>query len=65
MIFQELLAEAGGGGIDREPVSVDAGGVEAAADWGSLKSPENYVGYERTEGLCVARRGGPGQTPCV
>ena len=30
-------------------VSVDARGVEAAADWGSLKSAENYVGYERTE----------------
>ena len=51
MILQELLAEAGRGEIDREPVSVDAGGVEAAADWGSLKSPENYVGYERTEGF--------------
>ena len=24
-------------------------GLEAAADWGSLKSPENYVGYERTQ----------------
>ena len=36
-------------GIGRELVSVDAHGVEAAADWGSLKSPENYVGYERTE----------------
>ena len=23
--------------------------MEAAADWRSLKSPENYVGYERTE----------------
>ena len=30
-------------------VSVDARGLEAAADWGSLKSPENYVGYERTQ----------------
>jgi hypothetical protein len=37
------------GGIDREPVSVDARGIEAAADWGSLKSAENYVGYERTQ----------------
>ena len=36
-------------GIDREPVSVDARGIEAAADWGSLKSAENYVGYERTQ----------------
>lgn len=30
-------------------VSINAPGVEAAADWGSLQSPENYVGYERTE----------------
>ena len=48
-IIQQLLAEAGIGGIGHELVSVDARGVEAAADWGSLKSPENYVGYERTE----------------
>ena len=49
MIIQELLTETGIGGIDRESVSVDARGIEAAADWGSLKSPENYVGYERTQ----------------
>ena len=49
MIIQQLLAETGIGAIDREPVSVDASGIEAAADWGSLMSPENYVGYERTE----------------
>jgi hypothetical protein len=30
-------------------VSVDARGVEAAADWDSLWSPENYLGYERSE----------------
>jgi thiol-disulfide isomerase/thioredoxin len=49
MIIQQLLAEAGNGGIGHELVSVDGRGAEAAADWGSLKSPENYVGYERTE----------------
>jgi thiol-disulfide isomerase/thioredoxin len=49
MIIQQLLAEAGIGGVDRELVSVEARGAEVAADWGSLKSPENYVGYERTE----------------
>jgi thiol-disulfide isomerase/thioredoxin len=48
-IIQQLLAEAGIGGIGHDLVSVDARGVEAAADWGSLRSPENYVGYERTE----------------
>jgi thiol-disulfide isomerase/thioredoxin len=48
-IIQQLLAEAGSGGVSRDLVSVDGRGAEAAADWGSLKSPENYVGYERTE----------------
>jgi thiol-disulfide isomerase/thioredoxin len=50
-VIQQLLAEAGAVGVGRDLVSVDARGVEAAADWGSLKSPENYVGYERTEGF--------------
>jgi thiol-disulfide isomerase/thioredoxin len=49
MIIQELLREAGVGGVSREPVSVEAGGLEAAADWRNLRSPENYLGYERTE----------------
>ncbi len=49
MIVQQLLAEAGIGGISQELVSVEASGAEAAADWGSLRSPENYLGYERTE----------------
>jgi thiol-disulfide isomerase/thioredoxin len=49
MIIQQLLAEAGNGGIGHELVEVDGRGAEAAADWASLKSPENYVGYERTE----------------
>ena len=49
MVLQQLLAEAGGGGIDQDLVSVDPGGVEAAADWASLRSPENYLGYQRTD----------------
>ncbi|HEV2801689.1 MAG TPA: thioredoxin family protein [Pyrinomonadaceae bacterium] len=48
-VIQRLLAEAGVGGVGQELVSVEGRGAEAAADWGSLKSPENYVGYERTE----------------
>jgi thiol-disulfide isomerase/thioredoxin len=57
MIIQRLLAEAGVSGTGDELVSVDAHGAEAAADWGSLKSPENYLGYERTENF--ASPGGP------
>jgi thiol-disulfide isomerase/thioredoxin len=49
MILQQLLTEAGVGGIDHNLVSVDARGVEAAADWDSLWSPENYLGSARTE----------------
>ena len=48
-VIQQLLAEAGVGGVGRELVSGEARGIEVAADWGSLKSPENYVGHERTE----------------
>jgi thiol-disulfide isomerase/thioredoxin len=49
MIIQRLLTEAGARGIGHELVSVDGRGAEAAADWRNLRSPENYVGYERTE----------------
>jgi hypothetical protein len=48
MPIQRLLAEAGAGGPREGVVSVDAGGVETAADWDNLRSPENYLGYGRT-----------------
>jgi thiol-disulfide isomerase/thioredoxin len=56
MIIQELVAEAGMGDVDHELVSVDSQGLEAAADWGSLKSPENYLGYERTRNFASPGR---------
>jgi len=40
-IVQRLL------GIDRESVSVEGQGVEAAADWDQLLSPETYLGQGR------------------
>jgi len=49
MAIQRLLREAGVAGVPEGAVSVDASGVEAPADWENLKSPENYVGAERTE----------------
>jgi thiol-disulfide isomerase/thioredoxin len=48
-MIQHVLGEAGIGGIGPELVAVEARGLEAAADWGSLQSPENYVGFARTE----------------
>jgi thiol-disulfide isomerase/thioredoxin len=36
-------------GVDRELVSVEGVGVEAEADWDHLRTPETYLGYERSE----------------
>src|SRR2546430_725468 len=41
-------------GVERELVSVDGHGVEAAADWDSLRSPETYLGYAHRERLVAA-----------
>jgi len=48
-IVQQLLVEAGAASVRDVSETVDATGVEAPADWDNLKSPENYVGYDRTE----------------
>src|SRR3954451_14548948 len=42
-VIQRLL------GVDRELVSVEGVGVEAAADWDHLQTPETYLGYGRSE----------------
>jgi thiol-disulfide isomerase/thioredoxin len=55
-VIQQLLIEAGNGGVGGGFVAVDPGGVEAAADLGTLRSPETYVGYERAENF-VSRDG--------
>jgi hypothetical protein len=54
--IQRLLTEVGAVEVGNAVVSVDASGVEAPADWASLRSPENYLGYERTQNF--ASRGG-------
>jgi hypothetical protein len=61
MIIQHLLAEAGSGDIGPELVSVDAQGIEAPADWATLRSPENYTSYERTENFASPGGVRPGQ----
>jgi thiol-disulfide isomerase/thioredoxin len=50
-LIQQLLTEAGHHGIGHDMVSVDPRGLEVAADWNDLRSPENYIGYARTEGF--------------
>ena len=51
MVIKRLLMEAEAGGISDGLVSVDPRGLEVAADWSTLKSPEDYVGYERSQGF--------------
>ena len=48
-VIQQLLKEAGRTNVPQELVSVDPQGVEKAADWATLKSPESYLGYEQAE----------------
>lgn len=48
-VIQLLLAEANGGPVAKGLVSVEGQGAEAAADWGNLRSQENYLGYQRTQ----------------
>jgi hypothetical protein len=50
-VIQQLLAEAGRGGFGEDLVSVEPGGVELAADWNTLGSPETYVGHARSAGF--------------
>jgi thiol-disulfide isomerase/thioredoxin len=61
MVIQQLLAEAGSAGVSHELASVDAAGVEAPADWGSLRSAETYTGYERTENFASPGGAAPGK----
>jgi thiol-disulfide isomerase/thioredoxin len=42
-VIQRLL------GVERELVSVEGLGVEAEADWAHLRTPETYLGYDRSE----------------
>jgi thiol-disulfide isomerase/thioredoxin len=48
-VLQQLLTEAGADGVADGLVAVEGEGDEAPADWDTLRSPETYVGYARTE----------------
>lgn len=61
-VIQELLAEAGRPVANNAPTSVEGRGVEAAADWGNLRSTENYLGLARTENFASPGGGRVDQT---
>jgi thiol-disulfide isomerase/thioredoxin len=51
MVIQQLLIDAGAQGIDQNLVEVEPRGLEVAADWRTLRSPETYTGYGQSTGF--------------
>ena len=51
MVIQQLLLDAGATGIDQDLVVVDPVGLEVAAEWRTVQSPETYVGYGQSTGF--------------
>jgi len=51
MVIQMFLRQAGRDGVPDDLVSVTDEGFEAQADWGTLRSPETYLGYEQRQNL--------------
>lgn len=51
MVIQQLLLEAGATDLDLGLASVQPVGLEVAADYQTLRSPETYLGYDRASGL--------------
>jgi hypothetical protein len=50
-VIQRLLRDAGRTGVGDGLVSPRDEGLEAQADWTTLRSPETYLGYEQAERL--------------
>ena len=53
MAIQQLLLEAGRE-VDQDLVMVDPQGLEVAANWRTLQSPETYLGYRQASGFAQA-----------
>jgi thiol-disulfide isomerase/thioredoxin len=51
MVIQQLLLDAGAQDIDQDLVMVEPRGLEVAADWRTLQSPETYAGYGQATGF--------------
>src|SRR5262245_11297335 len=51
MVVQQLLVDAGAHDVDRDLVTVEPHGLEVAADWATLRSPETYTGYRQASGF--------------
>jgi thiol-disulfide isomerase/thioredoxin len=51
LMIQKLLKESSASNVSDKPVVLQPEGFEVAADWENLQSPENFLGYNRTQGF--------------
>jgi Thioredoxin like C-terminal domain len=56
MAVQQLLLEAAADDLNQELVVVEPRGLEVAADWRTLRSPETYLGYAQSTGFAAETR---------
>jgi thiol-disulfide isomerase/thioredoxin len=56
MVVQQLLLATGAEGIDQDLVMVEPRGLEVAADWRTLQTPETYLGYGQSTGFASETR---------
>ncbi len=56
LVIRQLLHEGGAGSGLPEPATVETHGIEAAASWADLGSPENYLGAARSDGFASPER---------
>ena len=61
--IQKLLREVTTKNISTTPIALNPDGFEAAPDWRPLASPENFLGYSRTDGF--ASPGGRKRQTCT
>jgi thiol-disulfide isomerase/thioredoxin len=62
MVIQRLLVDAGATDVTEDLVTVDPAGLEVAADWRSVQTPETYTGFAQSSGFAnedVAAFDGP------
>ena len=51
MAIQQLLMDAGAANVDQDLVDVAPKGLEVAADWRTLRTPETYTGFGQASGF--------------
>jgi len=54
MVIQQLLLDGGATNVAADLVDVEPRGLEVAAEWRTLRSPETYTGHRQASGFAAA-----------